>query len=322
MTEDITLFTDDTLPLKVFYGEKEIMSSSKTGYRYLNTAGTMLAENIRIEYGDPVIGCVEFYSSTEFSIRVDNAPPGLYYNAPARGADWTEFTEGSGNIYAWKDDDGEYRLRLRGEDISELDGDMTGVRILVNGNGLVSVRGNISSLLDYRVRKGLGNFSALFHSNGCQLSGTPFLDISTLIGQCYYSTFKSVSFYNDGAPLVIDLTCVKNAKVGSLTFMAPASTALVPVIYRFGRILSDVGFVFGSSISALLYPSTLNIEFEHGASDTPKFHLSNMLKQGVSKFTLTYNIYTDNLTLKTEALALADTYTTVNVYKLNGGPWT
>lgn len=47
-----------------------------------------------------------------------------------------------------------------------------------------------------------------------------------------------------------------------------------------------------------------------------------MLPQTGNKDTITYNIYTDYAPCKDQALALANAKTIVNVYHIDGTPWT
>ena len=67
---------------------------------------------------------------------------------------------------------------------------------------------------------------------------------------------------------------------------------------------------------------TYNVEFN--ISEIPTgYSISSMLPQVADggKGTLTYNIYTDYVPCKDQALALANTKTIVNVYHIDGTPW-
>lgn len=65
-----------------------------------------------------------------------------------------------------------------------------------------------------------------------------------------------------------------------------------------------------------------NIYFNAYSEDTEiLFDVTNFLTAGSSKGTYTYNIYTDNSTIKAASIAYASDYTIVNVYHLDGGDW-
>lgn len=79
-----------------------------------------------------------------------------------------------------------------------------------------------------------------------------------------------------------------------------------------------------NKITGLGIPTTasnpLNLYFNAYGEDTEILFSFSGLK-GSQKGAKTYNIYTNSTTIKDGVLAQADQYTTVNVYKLDGGEW-
>lgn len=63
------------------------------------------------------------------------------------------------------------------------------------------------------------------------------------------------------------------------------------------------------------------VSFEHSANDPVLFSMADWPIRGSSKNNYTYDIYTDNQTIKDGCLARADQYTTVNVYHIDGSAW-
>ena len=66
---------------------------------------------------------------------------------------------------------------------------------------------------------------------------------------------------------------------------------------------------------------TYNVEFNISEIPT-NYNISSMLPQPGNKGTITYNIYTDYVPCKDQALALANSKTIVNVYHIDGTSWT
>ena len=92
---------------------------------------------------------------------------------------------------------------------------------------------------------------------------------------------------------------------------------------------SNVNFYAKSTITSFgdysLYititaATTFNYYFDESENETITFG-TNLLYVGTSKIKPTYNIYTDNASIKDEMLTYAGDNCTVNVYKRNGGSW-
>ncbi len=70
------------------------------------------------------------------------------------------------------------------------------------------------------------------------------------------------------------------------------------------------------------FSGTSNIYFNAYGEDTEVlFDTTTFLGKGSSKTSRTHNVYTDNTVIKNASLSFVDQYTTVNVYKLDGGEW-
>ena len=67
--------------------------------------------------------------------------------------------------------------------------------------------------------------------------------------------------------------------------------------------------------------ATQNYKFEHSENDNVLFSFTNFPIQGNNKTSITYNIYTDNTTIKNGFESKANQYTTINVYKKDGSSW-
>lgn len=67
-------------------------------------------------------------------------------------------------------------------------------------------------------------------------------------------------------------------------------------------------------------PSTVNLYFDESENETMTIG-TNLIYVGVSKRKMTYNVYTDNASIKDTLSAYAGSYCTVNVYKRDGGAW-
>lgn len=100
--------------------------------------------------------------------------------------------------------------------------------------------------------------------------------------------------------------------------------------YAFGSISAKLSFtklystytnkIYSTPTSNTTY--TYNVEFNISEIPTD-YNISSMLPQHTgNKGTITYNIYTDYAPCKDQALALANTKTIVNVYHIDGTPWT
>lgn len=68
------------------------------------------------------------------------------------------------------------------------------------------------------------------------------------------------------------------------------------------------------------YVSTYNMYFRQSANEMVTFG-TTIIDTGTKKATKTYNIYTDNEGIKTTFESYAAQYTTINVYRLDGGAW-
>lgn len=159
----------------------------------------------------------------------------------------------------------------------------------------------------------LTNFCYKAMFSGCtSLTNLPDLPATHLPDGCYNNMFYNIPNISLDLKHVISID-PNGTNIGS-------SGALCSIVsdtsyVHFGPALESVGIDPGST------DPPNNLYFHHSESDPVKFDASIFIMTGTSKATQVYNIYTDNSTIRSQVSSKADSYTTVNVYKLDGGAW-
>ena len=95
------------------------------------------------------------------------------------------------------------------------------------------------------------------------------------------------------------------------------------VTVHFPNTMNNVIYPFygGTASQTIASTSTYNGYFNYSENDEVLFDTTKLLGKGSSKKTMTYNIYTDNTTLKNACLTYKDSYTIVNMYHLDRSEW-
>lgn len=119
----------------------------------------------------------------------------------------------------------------------------------------------------------------------------------------------------DGDPIASDIYLTNVATIGTGAFGQFSPTAPIHIYPS----LSSANKIF--NIAAATTAQTASLYFHITWPDRTQFAVSDILPVGSQKAAITYNIYTDNDSLRQECMNLGDQYTTVNVYKLDGGEW-
>lgn len=265
--------------------------------------------------------CLTFSSPSSFVLSIPN-----YYTE--YGDIWDGVVEYSTDAKSWSEwnpsdslSSGEdNKLYLRGTGNTDLVSNVaqeTYTSFSLAGEN-ISCTGDIATLLDYEtVANGEQSptysscFYRLFENCG-KLVEAPTLSATVLSNYCYFKMFAGCSALNKA----FDFTHVSSVANGALTNFAPSSCSL-----HFGKALTQSSVSstpFDSSDAGTIYNLYFHSTDEEVSSE---FQLGTFLGKGANKKTITNNVYTDSETLKTQALSAADSYTTVNVYKLDGGSW-
>ena len=125
---------------------------------------------------------------------------------------------------------------------------------------------------------------------------------------------------------------------GALRDIPMSTFKLPPRIKRVGNDAIAIGFIsdattpktiwlhnkieYMDTIAApTLYSTSCSVYLPYGEDDVVLFDANNILGKGNNKGTMTWNIYTDNSTIKNGVLSAVDQYTMVNVYHYDGSAW-
>lgn len=144
------------------------------------------------------------------------------------------------------------------------------------------------------------------------LHATPTILAETLYGNAITGMFgedvlgTTTTYAND-----IYLYSMKELKLNGTT--TPKLDAMSKNVH-FGTALVNIE-------GQILSISTPSLYFHFTNNDTVSFNLTGKFAEGTSKNTKTYNVYTDNTTIKNSALNNGAQYVTVNVYHLDGSAW-
>lgn len=171
---------------------------------------------------------------------------------------------------------------------------------------------------------------------GCtSLIAAPELPATTLTSNCYYAMFQNCTALT-AAPELPATTLVEscyNSMFEDCVGLNDIRFDLRHVEVIIGDSLADFGctICFSTPLRELdanafgqYDVQTNTIYYDFTDSDTVAFDTDHVLTPGSADkgSARTYNIYTDNTTIKNAALAKVDEYTIVNVYHLNGSDWT
>lgn len=265
---------------------------------------------------------------------------------------WDGILEYSTDTTSWNTWDGtttlnssaDGKLYMRGTSntkITNTNASDKGCWILTGNN--ISCKGNIENLLDYKtVENGQHPtmdrecYSYMFY--GCtSLIEAPELSAVDLTINCYSHMFYGCSSLVEPSKLypniiaagcfygmyfgcsnikgMIDLTKITDFTSSSI--IADFSSNYFPII----RLGTNLKTITNNIFTLTLEVPNISLRFEFTDSDTPQFDTTNYLAKGTNKTTRSYKIYTDNTTIKDGALSQANSYTTVNVYHLDGSDW-
>lgn len=274
-------------------------------------AGTFTTPIVEVPVLD--VNYVTFSSPSSFSITPDDLQsPVFEYSTD--GISWIQYVGDPMNSSS----DG--KLYLRGIGNSGFGNNIETAQIAymwyISGDDDITISGNIENLLDYETVANGGHpgmdsycFGGIFGSGFVTPGGTGrhlFVDIC--VPPILTSYCLALMFYSAGVTQEIDCTNVIEIYEGALYKMCDSMT------FHFGPALTFVDpKPFGDS------NATMYMHFTE--SDEVLFTPANLITTGTSKNTRTYTVYTDNSIIKDGVLSKADSYTTVNVYKLDGGAW-
>lgn len=168
---------------------------------------------------------------------------------------------------------------------------------------------------------GNDNYNLLCFSGSHNLISVSFPDLTgssgglTNCANLRYANFPKLTTLNLGAALCGDCSSQIVVRLPKIETITGAS------LYSIG---TPGGKVFiGKTLTSISGGIIHGCYFEHSDEDPVLFEssLSSWPEKGASKSTKSYTFYTDNTTIKNGLAARRDSYTTINIYHLDGTAW-
>lgn len=157
-------------------------------------------------------------------------------------------------------------------------------------------------------------FSALGDGSGSRLSNMRFFMPATTMTA---NMFGSVQAGGSNATLSVEAPFASTIKA---TAFKMNNTQFNRYYFTFGKLITTLESAWTDTGSG-----TFNITLPYEDSDSPAFDTSNIVYQYAdsesSKYSGTYNIYTNNTAIKNACIAKRNGKTTVHVYHLDGTAW-